>query len=36
MVIRLVTVSDRMQLPDFHDLFRAILARQQQVCVDLL
>jgi len=25
MVIRLVSVSDQMQLPDFHDVFRAIL-----------
>jgi hypothetical protein len=25
MAIRLVSVSDRMQLPDFHNLFRAIL-----------
>jgi hypothetical protein len=25
MVIRLVRVSDQMQLPDFHDVFRAIL-----------
>src|SRR6516162_9547575 len=25
MVIRLVSVSDQMQLPDFHDLFRTIL-----------
>jgi hypothetical protein len=28
MVIRLVSVSDRMQLPDFHDLFCAILGWQ--------
>ena len=25
MFIRLVSVSDQMQLPDFHDVFRAIL-----------
>ena len=25
MVIRLISVSDHMQLPDFHDVFRAIL-----------
>jgi hypothetical protein len=28
MVIRLVSVSDQMQLPDFHDVFRAILGWQ--------
>jgi hypothetical protein len=25
MVIRLVSVSDQMELPEFHDIFRAIL-----------
>ena len=25
MIIRLISVSDHMQLPDFHDVFRAIL-----------
>jgi len=31
MVIRLVSVSDQMQLPDFHDVFRSILGWQNDL-----
>jgi Plasmid pRiA4b ORF-3-like protein len=32
MVIRLISVSDQMQLPDFHDVFRAVLGWSGDLC----